>query len=54
MVVDDYAVRCKVFVAQLAWGTTDDSLRSFFESFGRVVDAKVGRMCHCLPEIIIL
>ena len=31
----------KLFVGSLAWGTTDDSLREAFESFGAVSDAKV-------------
>lgn len=31
----------KCFVGGLAWGTTDDSLRRAFESFGSVSEAKV-------------
>ena len=31
----------KVFVGGLAWATTDDSLRTAFESCGEVVEAKV-------------
>ncbi len=31
----------KVFVGNLSWGTTDDSLRTAFEQFGEVIEAKV-------------
>ncbi len=31
----------KLFVGGLSWNTTDDSLRSAFERFGAVVDARV-------------
>jgi RNA recognition motif-containing protein len=31
----------KLFVGSLSWNTTDDSLRSSFEQFGEVVEAKV-------------
>jgi cold-inducible RNA-binding protein len=31
----------KLFVGSLAWGTTDDSLKAFFESVGTVVSATV-------------
>ncbi len=31
----------KLFVGGLSWGTTDESLRSAFESFGEVSEAKV-------------
>lgn len=31
----------KLFVGSLAWATTDDSLKAFFESAGTVVSAKV-------------
>ena len=31
----------KLFVGSLAWGTTDDSLKEFFEQAGTVVSAKV-------------
>jgi len=31
----------KIFVGNLSWGTTDDSLRTAFEQFGEVVEAKV-------------
>lgn len=31
----------KLFVGGLSWGTTDDGLRSAFEEFGEVTDAKV-------------
>lgn len=31
----------KLFVGGLAWATTDDSLRSAFEQFGEVAEAKV-------------
>lgn len=31
----------KLFIGSLAWGTTDDSLKSFFEQAGTVVSANV-------------
>jgi len=31
----------KVFVGNLSWGTTDDGLRTAFEQFGEVTEAKV-------------
>lgn len=31
----------KLFVGGLSWGTTDDSLRTAFEAFGEVTEAKV-------------
>ena len=31
----------KLFVGSLAWATTDDSLKAFFESVGTVVSATV-------------
>lgn len=31
----------KLFVGGLSWGTTDDSLRSAFEQFGEISEAKV-------------
>ena len=31
----------KLFVGGLSWGTTDDGLRTAFEAFGEVSDAKV-------------
>ena len=31
----------KLFVGSLSWNTTDDSLRTAFEAFGEVTDAKV-------------
>ena len=31
----------KLFVGSLAWATTDDSLRAFFEQFGKVTKAEV-------------
>ena len=31
----------KLFVGSLAWATTDDSLREFFEQFGKVEEASV-------------
>jgi len=31
----------KLFVGSLAWATTDDSLREFFEQFGAVAEASV-------------
>lgn len=31
----------KLFVGGLSWGTTDDTLRGAFESFGQVTEAKV-------------
>jgi len=31
----------KLFVGGLSWGTTDDGLRTAFEAFGEVADAKV-------------
>jgi cold-inducible RNA-binding protein len=31
----------KLFVGGLSWDTTDDSLRSAFESFGEITEAKV-------------
>lgn len=31
----------KLFVGNLAWGTTDDSLRAAFEQFGEIVSAQV-------------
>lgn len=31
----------KLFIGGLSWGTTDASLAQAFESFGRVVEAKV-------------
>ncbi len=33
----------KLFVGSLAWATTDDSLREFFEAVGTVVSANVIR-----------
>jgi RNA recognition motif-containing protein len=33
----------KLFVGSLAWATTDDSLREFFEAAGTVVSANVIR-----------
>jgi cold-inducible RNA-binding protein len=33
----------KLFVGSLAWATTDDSLKKFFESAGTVVSANVIR-----------
>ncbi len=31
----------KLFVGNLSWGTDDDGLRTVFESFGEVTEAKV-------------
>jgi RNA recognition motif-containing protein len=31
----------KLFVGSLAWATTDDSLKAFFEQFGEVASASV-------------
>ena len=31
----------KLFIGSLSWDTTDDSLKSYFESIGPVVSAKV-------------
>lgn len=31
----------KLFIGSLAWGTTDDSLKAFFEEVGTVVSANV-------------
>lgn len=31
----------KLFVGGLSWGTTDDALRSAFEKYGEIVEAKV-------------
>lgn len=31
----------KLFIGSLAWGTTDDSLKAFFEQAGTVVSANV-------------
>jgi RNA recognition motif-containing protein len=31
----------KLFVGNLSWDTTDDSLREFFEKFGKVASASV-------------
>lgn len=31
----------RLFVGGLAWATTDDSLKSYFEQIGEVTDAKV-------------
>ncbi len=31
----------KLFVGGLSWDTTEDSLRKFFEKFGKVLEAKV-------------
>jgi cold-inducible RNA-binding protein len=31
----------KLFIGGLSWGTNDDTLRSAFEGFGEITDAKV-------------
>lgn len=31
----------KLFIGSLAWGTTDETLKAFFEQIGEVVEAKV-------------
>jgi RNA recognition motif-containing protein len=31
----------KLFVGNVSWGTTDDSLKAFFEQVGTVVEAKI-------------
>lgn len=31
----------KLFIGGLSWGTTDEGLRSCFEEYGEVIDAKV-------------
>lgn len=32
---------CRIFVGNLSWGTTDESLSTAFSSIGQVTDAKV-------------
>jgi RNA recognition motif-containing protein len=36
----------KIFVGNLAWGTTDDGLRQAFSQFGAVITAEVVREGH--------
>ncbi|MBN1374012.1 RNA-binding protein [Candidatus Dojkabacteria bacterium] len=31
----------RLFIGSLAWGTTEDSLKAFFEEVGEVVDVKI-------------
>ena len=39
----------KVYVGNLSYGTTDATLRSFFESIGDVEEGKKsGRLCMCV------